>query len=483
MSNYRPRYHITPDKGWMNDIQKPLYINGEHHLFYLYNKDFDWGGNGTEWGHATSTDLVHWKRLPVAIPKYTDEAGDPWTGSAVVDINNTSGFGEGAIIALVTMPKPNYQCTHLWYSMDGGNNFIHYNPDPSSSTPQPVMYNPTGSSDFRDPKVIWHEETQCWVMLLAEGNKIGFYTSKNLKNWSYVSGFVRTDIGVTECPDLFKINLDEDPSKSKWVLMIGANGFNYGLTTGACYFVGEFDGQEFHAETDIQWLEYGADSYAGATWDAPYTSGNYRYYVSWMNNWAYAQDIPWDTYNGNASIVREMRLKSFGGAYKLVQKPVWNLLDNFLPVDTLTNVMIRKDQAFIRDNLMFYSVELVVSIDESTKGKFGIALRDGLNHTDLTYDPNTREFVFNRLNSGQTVNKPEFIDPQTVNIVPRDGKLRIHVLVDNSTVEIFINDGEYVLSNLIFPDEASNSLRIWSDGSANIDALTIRKENETLIQN
>lgn len=483
MSNYRPKYHITPEKGWMNDIQRPIYIDGEHHLFYLHNKDFDWGGNGTEWGHVTSNDLVHWKRLPVAIPKYTDEAGDPWTGSAVVDVNNTAGFGEGAVISLVTMPKPNYQCTHLWYSLDGGNNFIHYNPDPSSSTPQPVMYNPTGSSDFRDPKVIWHEETQRWVMLMAEGDKIGFYISTNLKNWSYVSGFVRTDIGITECPDLFKINVDEDPSKPKWVLMIGANGFNYGLTTGACYFVGNFDGQQFHPETDIQWLEHGADSYAGATWDAPYTEDNYRYYVSWMYNWAYAQDVPWDTYNGNASIVREMRLKSLDGTYKIIQKPVWNLLSNFTPVSTLTNTTLYKDHALTWDNLTSYSVELTVSIDELTESKFGMALKDGLNHTDISYDPNTREFVFNRLNSGEIINKPEFTDLQTVTVDSNNGKLKICILVDNSTIEIFINDGEYVLSNLIFPDETSNSLRIWSDGIINIDMIEVRKEDEPFIQN
>ncbi|GLI90531.1 glycoside hydrolase family 32 protein [Bacillus subtilis] len=481
MSNYRPNFHVTPESGWMNDIQRPLYINGVHHLFYLYNKDFSWGGNGTEWAHAESTDLKHWKRRPVAIPKYTDASADPWTGSAVVDENNTAGFGKGAIIALVTMPKPGYQCTHLWYSTDEGNHFEHYNADPSSETPQPVMKNPTGSADFRDPKVIWHENTQSWIMLLAEGIKIGFYKSKNLKDWEYLSGFVRTDIGVVECPDLFQINLDENPNEKKWVLIIGANGFNYGLTTGTCYFVGDFDGVDFKAETDIQWLEKGADSYAGATWDAPYTNGNYRYYMSWMNNWAYALELPWETYNGNASIVRELRLKTTNGAPRLVQQPIWNLSNDFAEVLTLNNFKLTRDETIKQTDLKSYTVELVVRLDGNTKGKFGIALRDGVNHTDLSYDATINEFVFNRQQSGVMIDTPEFYNPQRVTISPKNDLVKFNIVVDNSTIELFINDGEEVLSNMIFPEENSTGFRIWTDEQILIENLSIKKTTEIFI--
>lgn len=459
----------------MNDIQRPLYLNGAHHLFYLYNGDFSWGGNGTEWAHAESVDLKSWKRLPIAIPKYTDGAGDPWTGSAVVDKNNTAGFGEGAIIALLTMPKPDYQCTHLWYSTDGGSSFKHYNPDPNSPVPQPVMKNPTGGSDFRDPKVIWHEDTQNWVMLLAERDKIGLYKSKNLKDWEYLSGFVRQDIGIVECPDLFQINLDEDSNNKKWVLMIGANGFNYGLTTGFCYFVGDFDGVNFKSETDIQWLERGADSYAGATWDAPYTGGNYRYYVSWMNNWAYALEIPWEEYNGNASIVRELRLKTVKNVPKLVQQPIWNLSEDFEDVLSLNNVELKRDNVIQQSDLKSYTVRLVVAANDLTRGKFGIALRDGVDHTDLVYDASNSEFVFNRQQSGEVVNKPEFYNLQRTTVFPKDGRIELVLVVDNSTVELFINGGEEVFSNMIFPREDSTGFRIWTDNSVLIESLSIKK--------
>ncbi|QZA70234.1 glycosidase hydrolase family 32 [Bacillus phage 278BB001] len=475
MSKFRPAFHITPESGWMNDIQRPLYINGAHHLFYLYNGDFSWGGNGTEWAHVESVDLKSWKRLPIAIPKYTDGAGDPWTGSAVVDNDNTAGFGEGAIIALLTMPQPDYQCTHLWYSTDDGSSFKHYNPDPASSIPQPVMKNPTGSSDFRDPKVIWHEETQNWVMLLAEGDKVGFYKSKNLKDWEYLSGFVRSDIGIIECPDLFQINLDEDSNNKKWVLMIGANGFNYGLTTGFCYFVGDFDGVNFKPETDIQWLERGADSYAGATWDAPYTGGNYRYYVSWMNNWAYALETPWEEYNGNASIVRELRLKTVKNVHKLVQQPIWNLSEDFEEVLSLNSVELKRDNVIQQSGLKSYTVRLVVTVNDLTRGKFGIALRDGVDHTDLVYDTYNSEFVFNRQHSGEVVNKPEFYNLQRATLSPKDGRIELVLVVDNSTVELFINGGEEVFSNMIFPGEDSTGFRIWTDDSVLIDSLSIKK--------
>ncbi|BAK52883.1 levanase [Bacillus phage SP-10] len=480
MSNYRPRFHITPESGWMNDIQRPLYINGTHHLFYLYNGDFSWGGNGTEWAHVESVDLKHWKRLPVAIPKYTDGAADPWTGSVVVDKDNTAGFGEGAVIALLTMPKPDYQCTHLWYSVDNGHSFKHYNPDPTSEIPQPVMRNPTGSSDFRDPKVIWNENTKNWIMLLAEGDKIGFYRSSNLKDWTYLSGFVRPDVGIVECPDLFQINLDENPNNNKWVLMIGANGFNYGLTTGSCYFVGDFDGVEFKPETEIQWLEKGADSYAGVTWDAPYTNGNYRYYVSWMNNWAYALELPWETYNGNASIVRELRLKTINGTPKLVQQPIWNLTEEFVEVVALNNVELSKDNSFSQTGLTSYTVELIVKTT-TTKGKFGIALRDGKGHTDISYDITTNEVVFNRQQSGKVIDKPEFYNPQRVTVLPKNDYIKLVIVVDNSTVELFINDGEEVMSNMIFPEEESTGLRIWTDETLSIERLSIKKTNEDYI--
>ncbi|AJY75209.1 glycoside hydrolase family 32 protein [Paenibacillus beijingensis] len=471
---HRPLYHITPEVEWMNDIQRPLYINGQHHLYFLYNKDYSSGGNGTEWAHAVSTDLVHWERKPVAIEKYKTPYGDPWTGSTVIDVNNTAGFGNNAVIALVTMPFEG-QSTHLWYSTDGGNSFAYYGI---------VQHNPTGSADFRDPKIIWHEQTQKWVMLLAEKDKVGFYTSSNLKDWEYASSYVRQDIGLVECPDLFQLNVDENSSNKKWVLMIGGNGFNYGLTTGSSYFVGDFDGREFYAETPVEWLERGADSYTGTTWDTPYTNGNYRYFISWMNNWNYARILPWDTFNGNTSIVREIRLKTTPAGLKLVQKPVSNLQDNFPTIMDISGTNIYSDQENIFKDFhgLSYSIEAKIDVADLTEGKFGFSLRDGDGqHTDIIYDKSINELVFDRQNSRIKIDVEEFNRQQKVIVNPIEGKMKLNILVDRGAVEIFINDGEYVLSNLILNDMSSDGLRLWTDEHVFLEYLKLSVANESTI--
>ncbi|PTU25692.1 hypothetical protein DA469_22435 [Bacillus subtilis] len=258
--------------------------------------------------------------------------------------------------------------------------------------------------------------------------------------------------------------------------------FNYGLTTGSCYFIGEFDGNRFKAETDIQWLEKGADSYAGATWDAPYTNGNYRYYMSWMNNWSYALELPWEIYNGNASIVRELRLKTINGSPKITQQPIWNLSESFNEVLSIKNFELLKDNIINHLDLKSYTVDLIISLNDNTEGKFGIALRDGKNHTDLSYDVANNEFVFNRQYSGKIINKPEFINPQRTVIQPNnEGFIKLNIVVDNSTIEIFINDGEEVFSNMIFPEDDSNGLRIWTDNSMFIKYLSVKKTDENFI--
>lgn len=209
----RPALHITPEKHWMNDPQRPFFAGGRWHAYYLYNADYP-DGNGTEWYHVTSTDLVTWTDEGVAIEKYENGLGDIQSGSAVVDTENTAGFGAGAIIALVTQQHDGVQRQSLFYSIDHGYTFAEYDGNP-------VMQNP-GVHDFRDPKVVW--DGSQWVMALAEGNKIGFYASPDLLHWEYRSGFIRDDLGLLECPDLFEMSVDGDPSRTTWVLGASANG-------------------------------------------------------------------------------------------------------------------------------------------------------------------------------------------------------------------------------------------------------------------
>ena len=240
-SEFRPSYHITPGKNWMNDPQRPILLDGVWHYYYLYNAGYP-KENGTEWYHLTSTDLVHWKNEGVAIAKYKNGLGDIETGSAVVDHDNSAGFGKGAVIAVMTQQDQGIQRQSLFYSTDNGYSFTAYRQNP-------VMENP-GQSDWRDPKIIRDDAHAQWVMTLAEGNKIGMYTSPDLKNWHYASGVERTGLGTLECPELFQLDLDGDPSKRTWVLAASANGSEEGFTTGVAYWTGEWDGTRFTASDE-----------------------------------------------------------------------------------------------------------------------------------------------------------------------------------------------------------------------------------------
>lgn len=299
-------------------MQKPLYHEGNYHYFYLYNGDYP-DGNGTEWRHATSKDLIHWKDEGIAIPKYTDQNGDPWTGSVVVDKENTAGFGKEAFVAIVTQPSKDGQKQEqfLWYSTDKGNTFTSYRDEP-------IMKNP-GTKDFRDPKIIWDNTNQKWVMTMAEGSKIGFYESYNLKDWRYTSSFSTKNIGVLECPDLYQIRADD--GTVKWVLGVSANGKAAGKPNTYAYWTGTFNGTEFLLDNnEPQWLDYGFDWYGGVTFEDGKASDKLdkRYALAWMNNWAYANNTPTlkEGFNGMDSIVRQIELKREGeNKYYLSSQP------------------------------------------------------------------------------------------------------------------------------------------------------------------
>ncbi|WP_223914783.1 glycoside hydrolase family 32 protein [Arthrobacter sp. NicSoilC12] len=317
-SEFRPSYHITPGKNWMNDPQRPILLDGVWHYYYLYNAGYP-KENGTEWYHLTSTDLVHWKEEGVAITKYKNGLGDIETGSAVVDQDNSAGFGKGAVIAVMTQQDQGIQRQSLFYSTDHGYSFTAY-------AQNPVMENP-GEPDWRDPKIIRDAAHGQWVMALAEGDKIGMYTSSNLLDWHYASGIERKGLGVLECPDLFQLDLDGDPSKRTWVLAASANGSEEGFTTGVAYWTGEWDGTRFTpSDGPHQWLDAGSDFYAAVTWDDPRLTESQRmssrHAIGWMNNWQYARQLPTQDWHGGAdSIVRDIRLETIAGKPTLVSSP------------------------------------------------------------------------------------------------------------------------------------------------------------------
>ncbi|GFJ93554.1 glycoside hydrolase family 32 protein [Phytohabitans rumicis] len=328
-TSYRPAYHHTVPDYWMNDPQRPIYLDGQFHYYYLYNNDYP-RTNHTAWRRTTTTDLVRFTDRGVAVPKDTTVNGSIWSGSAVVDTNNTAGFGRNAVVVLATQAHAannNAQAQFLWYSTDRGATFRPY-------SAAPVIPNP-GRVDSRDPKTIWDGDRNRWVTVLAENDRLSFYTSTNLKTWQRAGEWAMPGLGVLECPDLFKMVADD--GTTKWVLGASANGKHIGQPNTYAYWTGTFTGTGFQQDGTHQWLDYGWDWYAAVTWENPANPLGSRYAIGWMNNWDYAGNTPtWanDGFNGTNSIVREIKLKrQSDGGYSLVSQPV-NGLGNIVASTT-----------------------------------------------------------------------------------------------------------------------------------------------------
>lgn len=444
----RPAIHLTPHERWMNDPQRPFFLDGLWHYYYLYNADYP-DGNGTEWYHATSTDLVHWVDQGVAIEKYTNGLGDIWTGTAVVDHENTAGFGEDAVIAIVTQQTDGVQRQSLFVSRDGGYHFEPYEGNP-------VMDNP-GVADFRDPRVLWDEERERWTMLLAEHDKIGFYSSPDLKSWTYESGFATTDLGVLECPDLFPMALDGDPERVRWVLAAGANGTAEGMTTGTVYWIGDWDGTTFTPErAEHQWLDRGADYYASVTWDDPRLSSDERlserYGIGWLNNWAYAGEVPGEQWRGGSdSVVRSIRLVTAEGGPQLQSRPLDALRDLEGKAETTDAALLGAGDsvALPEADSDAYRLALEIESVDDPRGEVRFRIPRGQHGEFATvgYDFATgRVFVARDADAVAHRMPEEYRVIRTAEVAPRDGRVRLDVIVDVGSIEVFANDGAASLS-------------------------------------
>jgi len=325
---FRPQYHFSPEKMWMNDPNGMVYYDGEYHLFYQYHPEsMIWGP--MHWGHAVSTDLFQWEHLPIAL--YPDELGTIFSGSAVVDKQNTSGFKSGKekpIVAIFThnlsMHAP-YQSSNepgqyqsIAFSNDKGYTWTKYENNP-------VIPNP-GVKDFRDPKVIWHDETNKWIVVLACGDHVNFYSSPNLKDWHLESEFGRdagAHGGVWECPDLFSLPLKENPDIKKWILIVSINSGAPNGGSGTQYFVGEFDGHKFkNKNSQTQLIDYGTDNFAGVTWS---NVKDRIIFLGWMSNWTYADKVPTNPWRGAMTLPRKLSLSSMNSNYLIISEPVMEI--------------------------------------------------------------------------------------------------------------------------------------------------------------
>ena len=463
---FRPTYHFSPLYGWMNDPNGMVYKDGEYHLFYQHNPYGSKWGN-MHWGHAISKDLINWEHRPDAITP--DALGTIFSGSAVVDTDNTAGFGAGAIVAIYTQ-NSDRQVQSIAYSTDNGRSFTKYENNPVLTS---------DARDFRDPKVFWHKETQRWIMLLAVGQEMQIFSSSNLKDWAFESSFGEgqgTHGGVWECPDLFELPVDGTNEK-KWVLLCNLNpGGPFG-GSATQYFVGTFNGKEFVNESPskTKWMDWGKDHYATVTWsDAP---DNRRIAIAWMSNWQYANDVPTSQYRSPNSVPRDLSLFTVDGETYLQSAPSPELL-KLRDISKKRSFKVngtRTIKDMIAGNEGAYEIEL--TIENQHADVIGFRLyNDKGEEVDMQYDMKEKKFSMDRRKSGEVGFNENFPMLTWTTIESGKDELKLRLFVDKSSVEAFGDGGRFVMTNQVFPSEPYTHIDFYSKGGAyKVDSFVIYK--------
>lgn len=463
---FRPTYHFSPLYGWMNDPNGMVYKDGEYHLFYQHNPYGSKWGN-MHWGHAISKDLINWEHRPDAITP--DALGTIFSGSAVVDTDNTAGFGAGAIVAIYTQ-NSDRQVQSIAYSTDNGRSFTKYENNPVLTS---------DARDFRDPKVFWHKETQRWIMLLAVGQEMQIFSSSNLKDWAFESSFGEgqgAHGGVWECPDLFELPVDGTNEK-KWVLLCNLNpGGPFG-GSATQYFVGTFNGKEFVNESPskTKWMDWGKDHYATVTWsDAP---DNRRIAIAWMSNWQYANDVPTSQYRSPNSVPRDLSLFTVDGETYLQSAPSPELL-KLRDISKKRSFKVngtRTIKDMIAGNEGAYEIEL--TIENQHADVIGFRLyNDKGEEVDMQYDMKEKKFSMDRHKSGEVGFNENFPMLTWTTIESGKDELKLRLFVDKSSVEAFGDGGRFVMTNQVFPSEPYTHIDFYSKGGAyKVDSFVIYK--------
>jgi len=463
---YRPLYHFSPQYGWTNDPNGMVYHNGEYHLFFQYNPyGCKWGN--MHWGHAVSKDLVQWEELPYALAP--DKLGAIYSGCVVIDKDNTAGFGKDAMVAIFTSAGEQ-QVQSLAYSLDNGRSFTKYEGNP-------VLTHPT-IVDFRDPKVFWYAPTQQWIMSLATSQSITFYSSKNLKEWTQLSEFgegIGNHDGVWECPDLFPLTYE---GQTKWVLFVSINPGSPNGGSATQYFIGNFDGKTFTPDPLPYplWIDYGRDNYAGVTWNNVPAEDGRRLFIGWMSNWDYSNEVPTTNFRNAMTLARTLSLAHNGEHLVVASKPVKEMErlrseTISLPNKTATTTTFKQ---LLNNNDGTY--ELTFSITPNGSDNFSFSLLNDKGE-ELTYifDIANKTLLTNRAKSSVAFNA-NFAAMLIKAPLTAKKSYTIRLLVDKASTELFVNDGEVVQTNTIFPTEAYNALRFKTDkGTLSIKNVTIYK--------
>jgi fructan beta-fructosidase len=446
---HRPQFHFTPATNWMNDPNGMVYYEGEYHLFYQHNP----GGNTwgpMHWGHAISKDLIHWEHMPIAL--YPDEHGTIFSGSAVVDINNTSGLGtmdNPPLVAIFTYHnekaeregKIDFQTQGIAYSIDKGRTWNKYEGNP-------VLKNP-GIKDFRDPKVEWVELESGngkWIMSLAVKDKITFYSSSNLIDWNFESDFQPKWAaygGVWECPDLFKLTTPQ--GEEKWVLLVSINpgGPNGGSATQ--YFIGDFNGSKFTAaDEEVKWIDYGTDNYAGVTWaNVPKNDGR-RLFIGWMSNWQYANQVPTEIWRSANTLPRTLEIFDQNGKYLLASRPISE-------IKTIRTASVTVEGNELKLPYELLEMELLIEAND-----FELTLAND-NGEKVVLSRKGNEITVDRSQSGLKGFSEDFPKIHSAPDLGRELK-ELRLFLDRSSLELFFNDGEVVLTEILFPESPYTKL-------------------------
>ena len=425
---FRPVYHHTPLYGWMNDPNGMFYKDGIWHLYYQWNPyGSQW--ENMHWGHSTSTDLIHWEHQPMALEP--DWLGSIFSGSCVTKGDEVVAFYTSA---------GHHQTQSMAVSRDGGRTFKKFSGNPVLTT--------SDVPDFRDPRPFWNEDIHAWNLILAAGQEMRIYSSKNLEDWKYESSFGKeygNHGGVWECPDLFKIN-------DKWVLLCNINpGGPFG-GSATQYFVGQFDGHKFTCESMpkvTKWLDYGKDHYATVSfYNAP---ENRRVVLAWMSNWQYANQVPTKQYRSSNSIPRDLGLFTCRDETYVSVRPSKEML-------AARGAKLKKPTE---------ACELVVDL----KGQTEIVLSNSKGEqVVMTYDGQKQVFTMDRSQSGDTSFSEAF--PCTT-VAPTYGVVRqLRIFIDRCSIEVFDTDGKMAMTNLVFPSEPYSMLKV-KGGKATIYELHV----------
>jgi fructan beta-fructosidase len=459
---YRPAFHFSPEKNWTNDPNGLVFFHSKYHLFYQYNPFGDVWGH-MSWGHSISADLVKWRQLPVAL---SEENGIMiFSGSAVVDWKNTSGFGKHGVpplVAVYTGYRPGLQNQNVAYSTDSGLKWTKYSGNPVLDIHE---------AEFRDPMVFWYAPASHWVMVvsMAKEHRIRFYSSPNLKTWNLSGEFGpagATDVPNWECPNLFPI---KDPKgQLKWILLVGVGSGGPAKGSATQYFIGDFDGRKFvndNPSNRTLWVDFGPDFYAAQTWSDISKDDGRRIMLAWMNNWDYADKVPTHPWRGQMTFPRMLGFADTRDGLRLTQNPVREMEPLRQDHVGLRNARWSDLEALLARQKWPATLEIVAKLQLRGTREVAFELRKGAGHeTRVGFDVKRLAFYVDRTRSSSALSGTEFASRHEAPSLGDGDVITLHILLDRSSVELFGDNGLVAITDLIFPDRSDTGAGTYVDG-------------------